>query len=551
MKKILTTALIAGIAASSLSADITEVSTEIITDTTWTADNQYILTNIVYVKNGATLTIEPGTIVRGNPRTGTSTFDPGALVITTGGRINAVGEPNNPIIFTTAALDGEFGTTADGIADGIDVETVIVEGDEVRNVSATRWTSGTSEDFLDFDPLNSPLPPALYNGDGTIQRTPDPDSGDPDIAIEYRQLWGGIIILGEAPVNTFVTDAGGLNRQFIEGLPKSEDAAFGGFNPNDNSGALAYVSIRHGGAVIGAANELNGLTMGGVGFGTRIDHIEVYCNADDGFEWFGGTVNTKYLASVFNNDDGFDHDEGFTGLGQFWFNIFNNDGVNGDKAAEHDGETGDANSLSRGSFSVSLPKTFPVIYNATYIGGGELNTRSTEAFRIRDNWGGAYYNSIFADFKGDAIEIELDGLDRLNIDGEVIFHETTWFGFGGADTAAAYGKAQDSGIGALDAANELVVDGIWNDSTNRILDPDFATFNRRLANGVNPVPTLNAGTANNGTSFGESETSTFFDNVAYKGAFPTDKTATLWTTGWTALNKRGILVDRGDGLSVD
>ncbi len=542
MKKTLLTASIVASAAAANAAVL--VNTDVTSDTTWTAANSpYILDDIIYVKNGATLTIEPGTIVRGNPRTDLATFNPGALVITTEGRINAVGEANNPIIFTTAALDVD----GNGVADGIDLEVVVVDGDDVKNIAADRATASSTL-FLDADPANAPLPPALYDGGGDIQTTTDAD-GD-TINIEYRQLWGGIIILGEAPVNTDVVAAGGLGRQFIEGLPVGADAAFGGFNPNDNSGALAYVSIRHGGAVIGAANEINGLTMGGVGFGTRIDHIEVYCNADDGYEWFGGTVNTKYLASIFNNDDAFDHDEGFTGLGQFWFSIFNNDGTNGDKAGEHDGKTGDANSLE-------LPKTFPVIYNATYIGGGETNTRGTEAFRIRDDWGGAYYNSIFSKFKGDAVEVEVDGLARLAA-GEVIFHECTWFDFGGADDAASYGKAVDVDTGdaladaITNSSNEAIVEAIWTaDSTNRITNPGYAAFDRRAANGVNPAAPLGLGTINNGTSFGEPETATFFEDVAYKGAFSTDQTATLWTTGWTALNKRGILVDRGDGLSVD
>jgi hypothetical protein len=548
-KKIITSLLVAS--AASLSAqtpvgDATQgaqTADQITVDTTWAvADSPIILNDIVYVTGGATLTIEPGVIVRGQPRTDTSTFNPGALVITDSGRINAVGEPSNPIIFTTAAMD----TDKDGIADGVEVEITTVDGDDVRNQSATRWQSGDGlADFLDSDPAGNPLAPAVYDTNGEIVTYTDTD-GDTVFA-ENRQLWGGVIMMGEAPVNTDVTAAGGLGREFIEGLPDTnpELSAFGGNNPNDNSGSLAYVSIRHGGAVVGSANEINGLTMGGVGFGTRIDHIEVYCNADDGFEWFGGTVNTSHLAAIFNNDDSFDHDIGFTGLGQFWFSIFNDDGRNGDKAAEHDGETGDVNSLG-------LPETFPVIYNATYIGSGSSSVRATEAFRIRDNWGGAYYNSIFTEFPGDAIEFELDGFDRYNVEGEVIFHENTWFDFGVGSTPDDLTKVGDAGNPAVDAANELAAANIFTaDATNRITDPGFATFNRRIANGVNPVPALNAGTVNNGTSFGEPETATFFEDAAYKGAFSTDSSETLWTTGWTSLNIRGILVDRGDGINAN
>src|SRR5690606_18239386 len=89
----------------------------------------------------------------------------------------------------------------------------------------------------------------------------------------------------------------------IEGLSVTGDelayATFGGTDDTDNSGVLRYVSIRHGGAVIGGDNEINGLTLGGVGSGTQIDHIEVFANKDDGIEFFGGTVNASHLVLVY------------------------------------------------------------------------------------------------------------------------------------------------------------------------------------------------------------------------------------------------------------
>lgn len=138
-----------------------------------------------------------------------------------------------------------------------------------------------------------------------------------DIAYGTNGLWGGVIILGRSFCNTPT----GVEQ--IEGIPTTEPRGEygGGLAPDslDNSGVFRYVSIRHGGTEIGAANEINGLTMGAVGAGTVIEYIEVYNNYDDGFEWFGGTVNTKYLVSAFNGDDAFDYDEGFRGYHQFWF----------------------------------------------------------------------------------------------------------------------------------------------------------------------------------------------------------------------------------------
>jgi hypothetical protein len=102
MKKIITSACIAGLAASSLSAGIISVTSDITTDTTWTASNEYILTDIIFVKDGAKLTINPGTIVRGEPKSGGASFDPGTLVVTRSGQINAVGTASSPVVLTTA-----------------------------------------------------------------------------------------------------------------------------------------------------------------------------------------------------------------------------------------------------------------------------------------------------------------------------------------------------------------------------------------------------------------------------------------------------------------
>ena len=115
MKKIISFALIAGLSTAAAQAAIVQVTANVTADTTWTNSNEYILTDIIYV-TGGTLTIQPGTIIRGEPSTGIGNFDPGSLVVTTAGRINAQGTASNPIIFTTAALD----SNSDQIADGYD-----------------------------------------------------------------------------------------------------------------------------------------------------------------------------------------------------------------------------------------------------------------------------------------------------------------------------------------------------------------------------------------------------------------------------------------------
>jgi len=238
----------------------------ITSNTTWTNDRVWIMTGKVVVNSGVTLTIEPGTIIKGAEGTGTLAS---ALVVARGGMINACGTASQPIIFTSVL---------DNIA--------------VGQLSGTNLTEA--------------------------------DQG----------LWGGVIVLGNAP-----TSAGdGDTESQIEGIPASDTfGAFGGTNASDNSGSLCYVSIRHGGALIGAGNEINGLTLGGVGNGTNINNIEVISNIDDGVEFFGGTVNASNILVGFQGDDGIDIDMNYSGtVTNFW--VIN--GTNSDEALEIDGPEG-------------------------------------------------------------------------------------------------------------------------------------------------------------------------------------------------------------------
>lgn len=205
----------------------------------------------------------------------------------------------------------------------------------------------------------------------------------------YNQgLWGGVIILGNAPVNTSSGEA------FIEGIPLGEPRAiYGGDDPDDNSGEFEYVSIRYGGTNIGEGNEINGLTLGGVGKGTNINHIEIISNKDDGLEVFGGTVNLRHIAVAFCGDDAFDFDLGYQGKCQFLLAI-QSEQV-GDKLAEHDGGINPV----EGS-----PYTIPEIFNATFIGSGSSAIHGLITFQ--DNGGGKYYNSVFLE-QEEGIAIEL------------------------------------------------------------------------------------------------------------------------------------------------
>ena len=230
-----------------------------------TSDRIYELAGRVIVKEGVTLEIEAGTIVKG--REGSASLA-STLVIARGAKILAEGTAEKPIIFTS-------------ILDNIQV------GEK----------KGTN-----------------------LSRTDN-------------QKWGGLIILGKAKVSAEKGDTEAL----IEGLPADEAyALYGGNDDADNSGILKYVSIRHGGTLIGANNEINGLTLGGVGNGTTIDHVEIYATLDDGIELFGGSVNVSNLLVYWQGDDGVDIDQNYSGTITN-FVVSHGDGVGTDEGLEIDG----------------------------------------------------------------------------------------------------------------------------------------------------------------------------------------------------------------------
>lgn len=252
------------------------VSSNITSNTTWTKDKVYVLNTRVAVESGATLTIEAGTIIKGEVGSGANAT---ALIIARGGKLMAEGTATEPIIFTTIA-------------------------DEIQP--------------------------------GQID--------SPNMDPELDGLWGGLIVLGNAPISA---DAQAVQ---IEGIPASDqNGLYGGTNAADNSGVLRYISIRHGGANIGEGNEINGLTLGGVGSGTIVENIEVVANQDDGIEWFGGTVNVTNAIVWGAGDDALDTDQAWAGTMDNFIVIA---GGSTDHGTEVDGPEGtylDAHTLRNGS----------------------------------------------------------------------------------------------------------------------------------------------------------------------------------------------------------
>ena len=162
-------------------------------------------------------------------------------------------------------------------------------------------------------------------------------SEETDLDVSDAGLWGGVIILGNAPISADAT------YDNIEGIPANDEfGLYGGTDSLDNSGVFSYVSIRHGGTLLGDGNEINGLTLGGVGRGTVISNIEVVANLDDGVEFFGGNVNTSNLLVWSQGDDAFDIDQGYSGTISNFVNV---EGLDSDHALELDGGEGTTNPL--------------------------------------------------------------------------------------------------------------------------------------------------------------------------------------------------------------
>jgi len=428
-----------------------EVKGDISKSTSWTADKIYLLKGTVYVTSGATLTIEPGTIIKGDKAT------KGSLVISRGGKIMAEGTAEKPIVFTSAQPAG-----------------------------------------------------ARREGD-----------------------WGGLILLGKAPVNQG-TDVS------IEGIADdgSGKGKYGGTDPNDNSGVLKYVRVEFAGIPLSPDNEINGITFGGVGAGTTVDYVQVYRSGDDSFEWFGGTVNAKHLLAIDGWDDDFDTDFGFSGKIQFALaqRLIVTADQSGSNGFESDND---------GSGSNLTPKTSAVFSNITVIGPiaasgdkGKQNANFQHAAQIRRNSSISTFNSVFAGFPEgvyiDDSKVATAGATSTNYtSGSLKFVNNI---IASCNSKGNEVKGENK---ALFEAT-LRADNVFNDAlyaadlfnAPNLFSGDLSTKAGR------PDFTLKTGSiAAAGAVFSDAKVAdSFFEKVAYKGAFGT----TDWTAGWAHFDPQSL-----------
>ena len=293
-----------------------------------------LLDGWVYVDNGATLTIDAGTIIRGT--------DASALIIERGGKIMAEGTSSSPIVFTSNQGAG----------------------------------------------------------------------------LRYNSDWAGVVICGYAPNN----NAGG------EGIAEGGiESVYGGNNPHDNSGVFKYVRIEFPGYEVASGSEINGLTLCSVGDATTIDYVQVSHSGDDGYEWFGGTVNAKHLISYKTEDDDFDTDNGYIGMVQFGLVARDSSIVDTDAANCFESDN------NAGGTQVT-PKTHAIFSNVSAFGPAVsatspavLRTKHAEgsAMRLRRNTRLQIYNSVLAGY-GNGVRIESEGsyaaalIDSLTVQNTIV-----------------------------------------------------------------------------------------------------------------------------------
>lgn len=217
--------------------------------------------------------------------------------------------------------------------------------------------------------------------------------------------WGGVIINGKAQIN-----AG------AEAMGEGNTGLYGGTNNSDNSGVMKYIRVEYAGKLLSTDNELNGFSFNAVGSGTTVEYIQAYLGADDGIEFFGGTVSVKYAISTGNEDDSFDWTYGWSGNGQFW--IVDQKSNGGDRGIEAD-NNGDNNSLN--------PFSNPTLSNLTLIGLNDGDSSNT-GMRLREGTKGKIYNAIVTGFPKHGIRVS-DSITLLHRDnGELLVKNSIVYG---------------------------------------------------------------------------------------------------------------------------
>jgi hypothetical protein len=393
----------------------TTITGDITADRTLTNDTEWDLKGVVYVKNNATLTIEPGTFVIGQP----GTTPPSALIITQNGKIMASGTKSRPIIMTSSLPFG--------------------------------------------------------------QRT--------------RGDWGGLVMLGKAPINvggnipggTGICPADGCKNPpgtfYIEGLVGNPDSVYGGTDPNHNCGTLRYVRVEYAGTILSPNNELNSFTWGGCGKQTVAEHLQAIYGKDDSFEWFGGTMDAKYLVGGLGADDFTDYQLGWVGRVQYGI-MYQSPDAPGNRGIEGDNSEYD---------QAATPYSNPTFFNVTYFGSGAsgFDEANSPGLFVRRGSRGSFNNLVFSNFFSPCIDIDDASTQaqadagNVKMNGILCWNNNT--GVKGANTlegqlmvsglsAAAYNLAYAQGSKGSGAGKNFVVSDPLISRAFQYSDPDWTTL---------------------------------------------------------------------------
>jgi hypothetical protein len=332
-----------------------------------------------------------------------------------------------------------------------------------------------------------------------------------------RGAGGGIVLLGDGPVNQGNAISEGVNR------------GFGGDDPADDSGSIDFLVILCGGTEIAPDNEVNGLTLSGVGTGTHISHVQTHLIADDGFEWFGGTVHADHLISSGNDDDAFDCDWGWNGTVQFGLAVQDRDLAN--RGSECDNDI---------NGSALEPLTNPSFWNMTYIGAGveQANSEINDGPFLRRNGEPDIRNAIIANFGNVGVVIDGAGSQAHAAAGALVLDHILFFGNQAlaSDAAQGAGTCLEQNVNFRGgASSDYHLDGVaaaFGAGTFVCADPQLMSVNfADPINGTKPDPRPQAGSpaldpANADTPAGPGIVDTGAD---YLGAF----SGTDWTATWS------------------
>jgi hypothetical protein len=501
MKKLAVLALVATVVGAASASEF-KVGSNITTSTTWTANNVYNLQKQIYVEPGATLTIEAGTLVQSDAGMG------GSIAVCRGAKIYVNGTATAPVIMTSSL-------------------------DDLKH-----WHEGCNE-WGNLTVMGNALISASHF------------SGQP------------VVVNGRA--NSKTPD--GLSQKQMEGLTAEFTGdmkqMYGGGNDDDCSGALHFLSLRYGGKVIGLGNELNGLSMGGIGRETEVDHIDVMNNVDNLIETWGGTVNYKYVSLWNSGDDSFDVDEGWRGKAQFGIAVqgYSTDAVQGSGTSDNVFEIDGAED------SDAQPVTTCAFYNWTCIGQPLSGDQGTA---WRDNAHIQYHNMIFMDLGEQLVKNDNkdgDGANGYGYNGTLTW-EQTW------STPATYTSPVNAGTftpGAFNdpkimyraqdpngklaeivdsvfyhnlfpaAYTEAIARGVMDPNNHNVMEPAVSPIKTLIRGpmvtkgGLKelPVTYVNPRAASLDTIFSVTSAPDdgFYTHAPYRGAFDPYNN---WLVGWTA-----------------